>query len=263
MKIHRSVAVVTGAGAGLGLCLAREISKRGPAGLVVADIDRDSARCVATELGGHGVCADLASEAGVDAVVDAAVRQFGAIDIWIANAGTGQACDPFTDDTTFNQMWNLHAMSQVWAARALLPGWLDRRSGHFVAVVSSNALTTNPVSMAYAMTKHAQLAAVEWLAMTYGAQGVATTAFCPKGMRTPLLEQHAKTNAYARAALDGAISPEQAASMLIDAVEKNLTIVHTHPAVLADARLRIDDHKAYLRSLEELRALATEIGAPR
>ena len=109
------------------------------------------------------MCADLATEAGVRAVVDAAMRQFGAIDIWIANAGTGQACDPFTDDATFTQMWSLHAMSQVWAARALLPQWLDRRIGHFVAVVSSNALTTNPVSMAYAMTKHAQLAAVEWL----------------------------------------------------------------------------------------------------
>jgi hypothetical protein len=85
----------------------------------------------------------------------------------------------------------------------------------------------------------------------------------PEGMRTPLLEQHAKSNAYARAALDGAIAPEQAASMLIGGVEKDLTIVHTHPAVLADARLRIDDHKAYLRSLEELHALVPEIGAPR
>jgi NAD(P)-dependent dehydrogenase (short-subunit alcohol dehydrogenase family) len=263
MDVHGSVAVVTGAGAGLGLCLAREISTREPAGLVVADIDDHSAHSVATELAGHGVCADLSTEVGVRGVVDAAVRQFGAVDIWIANAGIGQACDPFTDDATFIQMWNLHAMSQVWAARALLPQWLDRRSGHFVAVVSSNALTTNPVSMAYAMTKHAQLAAVEWLAMTYGAVGVATTAFCPKGMRTPLLEQHAKTNAYARAALDGAISPEEAASMLIEGVERNRTIVHTHPAVLADAHLRIDDHQAYLRSLEELHALVPEIGVPR
>jgi NAD(P)-dependent dehydrogenase (short-subunit alcohol dehydrogenase family) len=263
MKIDGSVVVVTGAGAGLGLCLAREISNRRPAGLVVADINADSARSVAIESGGNEVCADLAAEAGVRGVVDAAVRQFGAVDIWIANAGIGQACDPFTDDATFTQMWNLHAMSQVWAARALLPQWLDRRSGHFVAVVSSNALTTNPVSMAYAMTKHAQLAAVEWLAMTYGALGVATTAFCPKGMRTPLLEQHAKTNAYARAALDGAITPEKAATMLIDGVEKDRTIVHTHPAVLAEAHLRIDDHQAYLRSLEELHALVPEIGVPR
>ncbi len=263
MNFHGSVAVITGAGAGLGLCLAREISERGPFGLVLADIDGDSARSVASELGGIGVCADLATETGVRAVVDVAMRQFGAIDIWIANAGTGHACDPFTDDTTFSQMWNLHAMSQAWAARALLPQWLDRRSGHFVAVVSSNALTTNPVSMAYAMTKHAQLAAVEWLAMTYGARGVATTAFCPKGMRTPLLERHAKTNAYARTALDGAITPEEAASMLIDGVERDLSIVHTHPAVLTDARLRIDDHRAYLRSLEELHALVPEIGVPR
>src|SRR5438093_11644862 len=98
MKIHGSVVVVTGAGAGLGLCLAREISNRQLAGLVVADIDGDSVCSAAAELAGHGVCADLSTEAGVRGVVDTAVRQFGAVDIWIANAGIGQACDPFTDD---------------------------------------------------------------------------------------------------------------------------------------------------------------------
>jgi NAD(P)-dependent dehydrogenase (short-subunit alcohol dehydrogenase family) len=263
MNIYGRVAVVTGAGSGLGLYLARQIAKREPAGLVVADIDDHAARSVAAEVGGHGVCADLATEAGVHAVVDAAKGQFGRIDMWIANAGIGQVCDPFTDDATFTRMWNLHAMSQVWAARTLLPAWLDRHSGHFVAVVSSNALTTNPVSMAYAMTKHAQLAAVEWLAMTYGARGVMTTAFCPKGMRTPLLEKHAESNAYARTALDDAITPARAAAILVEGIEHDQTMVHTHPAVLAEARLRIEDHRAYLKSLEALHALVPEVGAPR
>src|SRR5215207_1847146 len=133
----------------------------------------------------------------------------------------------------------------------------------FVAVVSSNALTTNPVSMAYAMTKHAQLAAVEWLAMTYGDKGIRTTAFCPKGMRTPLLEQHAKTNAYARTALADAVTAEQAAATLIEAVQKDRTIAHTHPAVLDDARMRLDDHAEYVRSLQALHALVPDIGLPR
>jgi NAD(P)-dependent dehydrogenase (short-subunit alcohol dehydrogenase family) len=254
---------VTGAGAGLGLSLAREVSARAPAGLVVADINEASAQDVAAELGGYAVAADLGTEEGVRTVVDAALERFGGVDIWIANAGTGVACDPFSDDATFTQMWNLHAMSQVWAARTLLPGWLDRHSGHFVAVVSANALTTNPVSMAYAMTKHAQLAAVEWLAMTYGERGVSTTAFCPKGMRTPLLELHAKTNAYARTALDDAITPAQAATILVEAIEAGDTIAHTHPAVVDDARLRLDDHGAYVNSLQALHALVPEIGTPR
>jgi NAD(P)-dependent dehydrogenase (short-subunit alcohol dehydrogenase family) len=263
MEIRARVVVVTGAGAGLGRSLAREVSARAPAGLVIADIDGSSARAVAAQVGGLAVAADMATELGVRAVVDDAIGRYGAVDIWIANAGMGVACDPFTDDATFTQMWDLHAMSQVWAARALLPGWLDRHSGHFVAVVSANALTTNPVSMGYAMTKHAQLAAVEWLAMTYGGDGVTTTAFCPKGMRTPLLEQHARTNAYARAALDDAITPEQAATILVEAIEAGHTIAHTHPAVIDDARLRLEDHGAYLKSLEALHALVPEIGTPR
>ncbi|OBH13987.1 hypothetical protein A5692_12115 [Mycobacterium sp. E342] len=263
MDIRERVVVVTGAGLGLGAALARTISAKAPGGLVIADIDEEAAHLTAAKYDSYGIAADMGSESGVRAVVDAAVDRFGRVDMWIANAGTGITCDPFTDDATFSLMWNLHAMSQVWAARALLPGWLKRGSGHFVAVVSSNALTTNPVSMGYAMTKHAQLAAVEWLAMTYGAAGVTTTAFCPKGMRTPLLEQHAQTNAYARAALADAITPEQAASILVAAIEEGRSIAHTHPAVLDDARLRLDDHAAYLRTLEQLHALVPEIGVPR
>lgn len=263
MKVSGRIVVVTGAGAGLGLCLSREVRVRRPEGLVLADIDHEATEAAATQLKGYGVTADLASESGVRSVVAAAVQQFGRVDVWIANAGIGHACDPFTDDATYTNMWNLHAMSQVWAARALVPGWLARGDGHFVAVVSSNALTTNPVSMAYAMTKHAQLAAVEWLAMTYGARGIATTAFCPKGMRTELLVQHAKTNAYARAALADAITAEQAAAMLMEAVEAGSTIAHTHAAVLDDARLRLDDHGAYVRSIQALHALVPDIGEPR
>jgi NAD(P)-dependent dehydrogenase (short-subunit alcohol dehydrogenase family) len=263
MKISGRVVVITGAGAGLGLCVAREVRRLGPAGLVLADIDEAAAEAAAKQFDGHGVTADLSTELGVRSVVDAAVQRFGRVDVWIANAGIGHACDPFTDDATYTGMWNLHAMSQVWAARSLVPGWLARGSGHFVAVVSSNALTTNPVSMAYAMTKHAQLAAVEWLAMTYGARGITTTAFCPKGMRTELLEQHAKTNAYARAALADAITAGQAASILIEAIEAGSTIAHTHPAVLDDARLRLDDHRAYVESIQALHALVPEVGQPR
>jgi len=263
VEIGGRVVVVTGAGAGLGLCLAREARRFAPTGLVIADLDEDAATAAANEVGGYGVTADVSTESGVRSVVDAARQRFGRVDIWIANAGTGHACDPFTDDAVFARMWQLHAMSQVWAARALLPEWLQNGAGHFVAVVSSNALTTNPVSMAYAMTKHAQLAAVEWLAMTYGDKGIRTTAFCPKGMRTPLLEQHAKTNAYARTALADAVTAEQAAATLIEAVQKDRTIAHTHPAVLDDARMRLDDHAEYVRSLQALHALVPDIGLPR
>jgi NAD(P)-dependent dehydrogenase (short-subunit alcohol dehydrogenase family) len=263
MEIRGRVVVVTGAGAGLGLCIAREIIRRYPEGLLIADVDGEAADVAADELGAQSIQADLATESGVRSTFDSAIEQFGRIDMWVANAGTGQACDPFTDDHTFASMWNLHAMSQVWAARALLPAWIDRGRGHFVVVASANALTTNPVSMAYAMTKHAQLAAVEWLAMTYGAVGITTTAFCPKGMRTELLERHARVNAYARQALEDAITAEEAAAILLEAIEEGRSIAHTHPTVLDDARLRLDDHDEHLNLLEGLHALVPDVGTPR
>jgi NAD(P)-dependent dehydrogenase (short-subunit alcohol dehydrogenase family) len=261
--IDSDVVVVTGAGSGLGAEIAREIRSRSRAPLVIVDIDHAAAGTVAAEVGGLAIEADVSTEAGVRAVVTAATEHHGRVDLWIANAGTGLPCDPFSDDVVFDLMWRLHALSIVWAARHLVPEWLNRASGHLVAVVSSNALTSNPVSMGYAMTKHAQLAAVEWVAMTYGDRGVRTTAFCPKGMRTPLLEAHAANNAYARAALSDAVTPREAATVLLDAVERGATIAHTHPAVLTDARRRIDDHEAFIDSLQQLHRMVPEVGTPR
>jgi NAD(P)-dependent dehydrogenase (short-subunit alcohol dehydrogenase family) len=261
--VDSEVVVVTGAGSGLGAEIAREIRGRSQAPLIIADLDTAKAAAVAAEIGGLAVTADVSTEAGVQSVVNAAMANHGRVDLWIANAGTGLPCDPFSDDDVFDLMWRLHALSIVWAARHLVPAWLERAGGHLVAVVSSNALTSNPVSMGYAMTKHAQLAAVEWVAMTYGGRGVRTTAFCPKGMRTPLLEAHAADNAYARAALSDAVTPREAAKLLLDAIERGATIAHTHPAVLADARRRIDDHDAFIDSLQQLHLLVPEVGTPR
>jgi NAD(P)-dependent dehydrogenase (short-subunit alcohol dehydrogenase family) len=261
--VDSEVVVVTGAGSGLGAEIARELRRRSQAPLVIADLDAAAADAVAAEVGGMAVTADVSTESGVRSVVSAAMATHGRVDLWIANAGTGLPCDPFSDDDVFDVMWRLHAMSIVWAARHLVTDWLNRASGHLVAVVSSNALTSNPVSMGYAMTKHAQLAAVEWVAMTYGDRGVRTTAFCPKGMRTPLLEAHAENNAYARAALSDAVTPREAATVLLDAIERGDTIAHTHPGVLTDARRRIDDHQGFIDSLKKLHRLVPEVGTPR
>jgi len=56
-----------------------------------------------------------------------------------------------------------------------------RGEGHLAIVASSNALTSNPVSAAYATTKHAELALAEWLHFTYASRGITACCFCPKG----------------------------------------------------------------------------------
>lgn len=263
MKLTDAVVVITGAGQGLGESLAHGARNRGARCVVVADVDQERATTVAGDVGGFAVIADLSVESGVTRIVQETETTVGPIDVWIANAGIGEVSDPFTDDAVFDRMWRLHVMSQVWAARALIPGWLQRGAGHFAAVASSNALTTNPVSMAYAATKHAQLAAVEWLGMTYGTRGISTTTFCPKGMLTPLLLQIAETDAYAKTALVGAITSDEAAAIFLDAIEIDHSIAHTYQPVLDDARLRIDDHNAYLQMLQQLHELVPHIGSPR
>ena len=76
-------------------------------------------------------------------------------------------------------------------------------------VRASNALTSNPVSAAYAATKHAELALAEWLHYTYASRGITTCCFCPKGMLTPLLLASAESDDYARSAVRTAVTSEE------------------------------------------------------
>jgi NAD(P)-dependent dehydrogenase (short-subunit alcohol dehydrogenase family) len=263
MLLRDRVVVVTGGGAGLGAALARGVSTRDVAATIIVDVCEENASAVADQIDGHPYTADMSIEGDVIDIVNTVQSQWGAIDVWIANAGIGEPSDPFSGNDVYDRMWRLHVMSQVWAARALLPQWLARGSGHFAVVASSNALTTNPTSLSYAVSKHAQLAAVEWLAMTYGQRGISTTAFCPKGMRTPLLLEVAKHNTYAAQALIGAVTPGEAAETFLCAIEADESIAYTHPEILDEARLRLSDHGSYLSGLQRLHELVPDVGRPR
>ena len=210
--------MVTGGASGLGEALVREAGARG-AVVGVVDLDGPAARRLADEVGGVGVTADVGSEDELRGAVEAVRAQLGEVDVFVSNAGVSdRTTDPFTPDARWDLNWRVNTMPSVYAARILLPRMLERGSGHLVATASSNALTTNPVDLVYAATKHAQLAVMEWLAMTYGRRGIGVTCFCPKGMRTPMLEATAAGgNRYARQALERAVTAEQAARICLDA----------------------------------------------
>ena len=118
--------VVTGAGHGIGRALATRLAAEG-ARVVVNDLDADAARAVADEIGGYAAPGDAASEAGVDALVEAAREHLGAIDVCFANAGVDRgvaACDAPTED------WAAAHRGQRDGPRPRRPaagaGWLER-----------------------------------------------------------------------------------------------------------------------------------------
>jgi NAD(P)-dependent dehydrogenase (short-subunit alcohol dehydrogenase family) len=258
--INGRVIAITGAGNGLGAAVAREAAARGARAVALIDLDAGAADQVAVEIGGLGVTADVTSEAAVRAAVTQIEAAAGPIDVFVSNAGVGAASDPFSGDDEWDLEWRLHVLSNLYAARALLPGMLARGAGHLVSTASSNALSINPVSMAYSVTKHGQFALAEWLAATYASRGIEVTCFCPKGMMTPLLAEAARQSAYGRAALVGATTPLEAAGMMLDAVESGTFLATTYPPVLDEFALRGADHTAWLEHARSLHDLVPNVG---
>jgi NAD(P)-dependent dehydrogenase (short-subunit alcohol dehydrogenase family) len=258
--IKGRIVAITGAGNGLGAAVAREAAARDARAVVLIDRDTEAAAQVAAETGGLAITADVTTEAALRAAVKQIEAAAGPIDIFVSNAGVGAASDPFSSDDEWDREWRLHVLSNLYAARILLPGMLARGAGHLVSTASSNALSINPVSMAYSVTKHGQFALAEWLAATYGSRGIEITCFCPKGMLTPLLAEAARQSAYGRTALVGATTPQEAAEMMLDAVERSTFLATTYPPVLDEFALRGTDHAAWLEHARSLHDLVPDVG---
>jgi NAD(P)-dependent dehydrogenase (short-subunit alcohol dehydrogenase family) len=144
MKVSGKVAVVTGAGHGLGAAVARRFAAEG-AMVVVSDIDGESVNSVASEIGGIALAADMSTESGVQAVVRLAEQTHGRVDIWHSNAGYAGPRQPgvLQANELWDQMWHLHVMSHVYASRAVVPGMIDRGEGYLLATASTVALPPN------------------------------------------------------------------------------------------------------------------------
>ena len=177
MRLAGRVVAITGGGSGLGADACRLARTREARAVAVVDRDSAAAERAAAEVGGMPVTADVSSEQQVRAAVAAVEAEFGQVDVWVHNAGIGAKTSTFTPDETWQRMWQVHVMAIVYASRSLLPRWVERGEGHLAVVASSNALTSNPVSAAYAATKHAELALAEWLHYTYASRGITTCCF--------------------------------------------------------------------------------------
>src|ERR1700754_1202391 len=126
MHIKDKVCVVTGAASGIGEATARAYAEAGARGVVVADLKNSRERLakVAGDIDGLAVTCDVGEEADVKALVAAAEAKYGPIDIFFSNAGLSRKGQETASDADWDVSWRVHVMSHVFAARALLPGWL-------------------------------------------------------------------------------------------------------------------------------------------
>ena len=249
MNLSGSGAVVTGGGNGIGRALARRLAAGG-ARVVVNDLDAAAATAVADEIGGSAVPADVSTEEGVLALVATAGEYLGEIDVYCSNAGIAAGTAVDGTDETWQRSWEVNVMAHVRAARQLLPGWLDRRSGRMVITASAAGLLTMLGTAPYSVTKHAAVGYAEWLAVTYGHRGLQVHCVCPQGVRTNMLAGSGRAGEVVLQ--QGAIEPEAVAEAVWAGMADGRFLILPHPEVAGYYALRAEDTDKWLRGMNRL-----------
>ena len=184
MELRDKIAVVTGGASGIGEGLAERFHAAGAAHVVVADRDEGGAKAVAARIGGTGVGLDVSDEAAVRDLVATTEREHGPIDLFVSNAGYVTMGGLETPNEDLQRMWEVHVLSHLYAARAVVPHMIEQGGGYLLNTASAAGLLTQIGSLAYAVTKHAAVSLAEWIAVTHGRQGSKVSVLCPQAVAT-------------------------------------------------------------------------------
>lgn len=248
MKVKDKVCVVTGAAGGIGEAIARRFAKEGAKGVVVADRDAARLQKVADDIGGLAVDCDVAREDDIRRLIAEAEKKYGPVDVFFSNAGIGRGGHEDATDKDWADSWAIHVMAHVYAARALVPGMLKRKSGYLLNTASAAGLLASMGSAPYGVTKNAAVALAEHLSIQYGDRGICVSVLCPQAVDTDMLRMAGAT----AASVDGVLNTEAVAQAVIDTMEEERFLVLPHPEV-KDYMARKLDRDRWLRGMRRLR----------
>jgi len=254
MKIKDRIVVVTGGADGIGKALCERFHKEGAKAVIVADLNGEKAEAVAKSVRGKAYKCDVANEADIIRIVEETERNIGPINLFCSNAGlVDREASP--DDVgsatneSWTRSWNVHVMSHVYAARALLPRMIARGGGYFLNTSSAAGLLSQIGSAVYATTKHAAVAFGEILAITHRDQGIRVSMLCPQGVDTPLL----RAGRHGPQHLDGVLTPEECADAVIKGLEAESFLILPHPQVAQYMRNKAENYDRWLGGMVKLK----------
>jgi NAD(P)-dependent dehydrogenase (short-subunit alcohol dehydrogenase family) len=254
MKIKNKIVVVTGGADGIGKALCERFHKEGAKAVIVADLNGDKAGAVAKSVGGKAYKCDVANEQDIIRIIEETEKNIGPIDLFCSNAGLAdrEASPDFVGSSTnesWTRSWNVHVMSHVYAARALLPRMIKRGGGYFLNTSSAAGLLSQIGSAVYATTKHAAVAFGEILAITHRDQGIRVSMLCPQGVDTPLL----RAGSHGPQHLDGVLTPEECADAVIKGLEAESFLILPHPQVAQYMRNKAENYDRWLGGMVKLK----------
>lgn len=191
----RGVALVTGAGRGIGAAVAGRLSREGYAVALTARSD-DQLRQAATECPGPTLTipADLRDPDAPSAIIDRIETTWGGIDVLVANAGaaTSAPVDRITDEQ-WSAALELNLTAPFRCLRRLIPGMRRRGHGRIIVIASMAAKVGEPYIAAYTASKHGVLGLVRSAAAELARTGVTVNAVCPAYVDTPMTDFTVRT----------------------------------------------------------------------
>jgi NAD(P)-dependent dehydrogenase (short-subunit alcohol dehydrogenase family) len=202
---------------------------------------------------------DVADDDAVGRLIARAEEAFGPIDLFCANAGVAHGAGLDAADDVWDAALGVNLRAHVFAARLLVPGWLERGGGYFLSTASAAGLLTQIGSAPYSISKHAAVAFAEWLAVTYGDRGVRVSCLCPMGVDTPLLREGFGSGEDALAArvvkaAGEVMGPDDVAEVVVDGLREERFLILSHAAVLEFFRRKAADYDRWIEGMRRLQA---------
>ena len=184
MSTNNKVALVTGAGMGIGKAIAERLARDGFR-VAINDISEETAQATAKELEAAGatafaVQADVSNREQAHAMVDSVVEHFGRLDVLVANAGIVQV-DPIMSITEadFDKLFSINVKGVIWCGQAAAKHMIAQGGGKIINAGSDASHTSNPMLGTYAASKFSVRVLTQTMAREFAPHGITVNAYCP------------------------------------------------------------------------------------
>jgi NAD(P)-dependent dehydrogenase (short-subunit alcohol dehydrogenase family) len=191
MKLHNKVAIVTGAGSGIGLETAKLFTQEG-ARVVASDISGPRLEALAAQIKEMGcepittVVGDISVRTDAEALVETAVKAYGTVDIVVNNAGIMDEFVPIADldDALWERVLGVNVNGPMYLTRKAIQTMLPKGKGAIVNVASIGGLFGGRSGVSYTTSKHALIGMTRSIAFHYAHKGIRCNVVCPGGVAT-------------------------------------------------------------------------------